>query len=204
VWYLVGLGNPGNRYRFTRHNLGFLVLDRFASQRQISWKERKRVAMIGRGSTGDHEIVLVKPITFMNNSGQVLSPIVRKSGVTTSSILVIHDDLDLPLGKLKIKRGGGPGGHKGVASIQRELNDADFLRLKMGIGRPEDLEAAEDYVLRSFSKEDAEDLQAFIDQGAEAISCILQEGESQAMNLFNRRDETLPGDGEGQQAEDVK
>lgn len=158
--------------------------------------------MIGRGTAGGQEVVLVKPLTFMNNSGRVVGPMVRKFGLTTSSLLVIHDDLDLPFGKIKIKRGGGSGGHKGVVSIQQELADADFLRLKMGIGRPENDESPEEYVLNSFSEEDAESLQDILDRGAEAVSCILHEGEGRAMNRFNRRDGTGSAEEEDQGVEE--
>lgn len=188
MWIIAGLGNPGSRYRSTRHNVGFLVLDELASRYRILWKERKQVALVGQGRVGADEVVLVKPQTYMNNSGQVVAPIVRKKGATAASLIVVHDDLDLPFGRIKIREGGGGGGHKGVQSILWELNDSGFLRVKIGIGRPEGETSPERYVLSPFSREESETLQARLEQGADVVECVLGEGVERAMNRFHRKD----------------
>jgi len=195
VWVIAGLGNPGSRYRSTRHNVGFLVLDELASRCRIRWKERKQVALVGAGSVGAEEILLVKPQTYMNNSGEVVVPVMKKKGVTGGSLIVVHDDLDLPFGRIKIKAGGGAGGHKGVLSIQRILNDNEFLRVKIGIGRPEPDQPSDQYVLSRFRKEESESLTDVLELGAEALECILREGTERAMNRFHRKDpeDTMSG-----------
>ena len=188
MWLIVGLGNPGSRYRFTRHNIGFQVLDLLATRQQFSWQEHKRLALMGRGSSAGQELILVKPLSYMNNSGEVVSALVGRSGMACSSVLLVHDDMDLPFGRLKIKKGGGSGGHKGVDSVQRELDFDDFLRVKMGIGRPEEVLSPEDYVLSPFSADQTDNLTEFLERGSEAVMSIVEEGADRAMNRFNKRE----------------
>jgi len=185
---IAGLGNPGSRYRLTRHNAGFLVLDALASRFRIGWKERKQVALVGTGNIGGEEVLLVKPQTYMNNSGEVVGPLLRKKGLGAGGLIVVHDDLDLPFGRVKIKDGGGAGGHKGILSIQQVLSDGAFLRVKIGIGRPEGDQPADQFVLSRFREEEAERLQDVLEQGAEAVACVLREGPGRAMNRFHRKD----------------
>jgi peptidyl-tRNA hydrolase, PTH1 family len=192
VWIIAGLGNPGARYRATRHNVGFLVLDELACRHGILWRERKQVALVGQGSVGAHEVLMVKPQTYMNNSGQVVGPLLKKKGAGGASLIVVHDDLDLPFGRIKIREGGGGGGHKGVQSILWTINDDGFLRVKIGIGRPEGDDPPDRYVLSPFSREESDVLQRRLEQGADAVECILREGAQRAMNRFHRRD---PGPG---------
>ncbi len=196
MWLIVGLGNPGRRYSRTRHNIGFLILDLFASRQKCPWEERKRFATIGSHVLDDTEILLVKPQTYMNRSGEVVSEILDESGVPMESVIVVHDDMDLPFGTMKLKKGGGAGGHRGIESILWELGSDRFLRVKMGIGRPEAGEQPEDYVLGAFPDEQAERLPQFLVRGAEALECILEGGIDRAMNLFNTRIR-----GEGEEAE---
>ncbi len=188
MWVIAGLGNPGSSYRFTRHNVGFLVLDELAARQRIRWKERKNVAFLGSGSVSGEEVLLIKPQTYMNNSGQVVAPMMRKKGRPAESLIVVHDDLDLPFGRLKIREGGGAGGHKGILSIQQMLGAKEFLRVKIGIGRPPAEQPSENYVLSRFRKDEVEPLQALLERGAEAVECILREGTERAMNRFHRRD----------------
>lgn len=195
MWVIAGLGNPGSRYRATRHNVGFLVLDELASRHHILWRERKQVAWVGQGRVGAEEVLLVKPQTYMNNSGEAVVPLLRKKGGTAESLIVVHDDLDLPFGRIRIRDGGGAGGHKGVLSILRGLNDGGFLRVKIGIGRPEGDEPSDRYVLSPFPPEQSETLGATLEQGAEAVDCILREGAQRAMNLFHRKDPVRAGCG---------
>ncbi len=157
---IAGLGNPGRRYSRTRHNIGFCVLDLFASRQKCPWEERERFATIGSHVLDDTEILLVKPQTYMNRSGEVVGRILDESGVPTESVIVVHDDMDLPFETMKLKKGGGAGGHRGIESILWELGSDRFLRVKMGIGRPETGEQPEDYVLGAFPDEQAERLPA--------------------------------------------
>jgi peptidyl-tRNA hydrolase, PTH1 family len=194
VWLIVGLGNPGTRYRFTRHNIGFLVLDALAAQQGISWKAHRLAAVLGSASVGGQEVTLVKPQSFMNNSGQVVAPLLRRRAVPLDCLLVVHDDLDLPFGKIKIKQGGGAGGHKGIASIQREVGDQAFARVKLGIGRPIGPESPEEYVLSPFPASEGEQLPGLLERACEAVLSVLDEGVERAMNRFNRREDAACGE----------
>jgi len=195
VWIIVGLGNPGREYRLTRHNIGFMVVEEFARRARISWGEHRRVAEVGRGRLAGHEILVIKPIEFMNRSGQAVASLLKRMGGAMDSMVVVHDDMDLTFGKIKIREGGGSGGHRGVQSLVDELASEDFVRLKMGIGRPEMEEPPEEHVLSRFSAEQAERVPFFVASGADALECIVREGSGRAMNRFNiekqwdRRDE---------------
>jgi len=184
---IAGLGNPGRRYSKTRHNIGFLVLDLFASRQKASWREQKGHAKIASHVFGGTRILLVKPEAFMNRSGQVVSKILDDSGVPTESLIVVHDDMDLAFEAMKLKKGGGSGGHKGIESILGKLGSDRFLHVKMGIGRPQPEQEPEDYVLGAFSDEQSARLPQFLLRGAEALECILEQGIDRAMNLFNTR-----------------
>ena len=187
---IVGLGNPGSRYRSTRHNIGFLVLDVLAAHQGIIWKDHRHSASLGKGTIGRHQVVLVKPQSFMNNSGEAVSSLVRSRAFAGAPMLVVHDDLDLPFGRIKIIKGGGSGGHKGVASIQTEIGEQDFPRVKMGIGRPVSLQTPEEYVLERFSVLQEQTLGEFLDRGSAAVITIVEEGLEAAMNQFNRREDS--------------
>ncbi len=184
---IAGLGNPGLRYSGTRHNIGFLVVDRYASRQKVPWQERRGFASIGSHVSGDASVLLVKPQAYMNRSGEVVQEVREASRVPIESIIVVHDDMDLPFQTMKLKRGGGSGGHRGIESILRELDSERFLRVKMGIGRPEAGEQPEDYVLGTFPDEQARRLPQILERGAEALECILEQGIDRAMNLFNTR-----------------
>ncbi|MEW6440815.1 MAG: aminoacyl-tRNA hydrolase [bacterium] len=184
MWIIVGLGNPGKKYRTTRHNIGFLVLEEFARRNRIGWRERKSIAQIGEGELAGQELLLMEPMVYMNRSGAAVRQFWNR-WTGAESMVVVHDDMDLPFGRMRIKKGGGSGGHKGVRSVIDELATADFLRLKMGIGRPELEEAPEEYVLSRFSSVRREQLQEFVELGAEALECIVREGPVRAMNRFN-------------------
>ena len=126
---IAGLGNPGPRYALTRHNIGFMAVDRFAANQRVeSWLERSD-ALIAEVNSGDRELTLVKPLTYMNRSGRVLAALVNEGAANADAMVVVHDDLDLPFGKLRIREGGGHGGHNGIRSIIEELGVADFIRL---------------------------------------------------------------------------
>ncbi len=184
---IAGLGNPGRRYSKTRHNIGFLVLDVFAARHKTRWEERKGLAWIGLHVQGGSEILLVKPQTYMNRSGEAVGRICDEYRVPTEALVVVHDDMDLAFETMKLKRGGGAGGHKGIESILWELGSDRFPRVKMGIGRPEAGERPEDHVLGAFPDDQAARLPRFLVRGSEAVECILEQGIDRAMNLFNTR-----------------
>ena len=186
---IVGLGNPGQSHARNRHNIGFICLNRFARAQGIKFDQKRGLARIGSGSVAGNEVVLAKPQTYMNRSGQSVGRLVHKFNIDLDNLLVIHDDLDLPLGKIRIRQGGGSAGHKGVNSIARELDRQDFIRIRVGIGRPDKAEASEDdiiaFVLSDFSKEEKRAIAPVIPRVSEAILCLLTEGLTTAMNRYN-------------------
>ncbi len=184
---LVGLGNPGADYEGTRHNIGFRVVDRLAEENQISLSQKRFRARFGRGSIRSIEVVLVKPLTFMNLSGQAVREVLAFYKGATGDLLVIHDDLDLPFGTLRIKRWGGDGGHQGIRSVIDALGGDNFLRLKVGIGRPPDKLDPADYVLSRFQEGEERSLAEIICQAAECVSVMISEGIEAAMNRYQRK-----------------
>ena len=185
---IVGLGNPGKAYAGNRHNVGFQCIDRLSAEHRIPVKERRLrlkplKAVFGRGEVGGTPVVLAKPRTFMNLSGRAVAQLVRRFGITPDDLIVIHDDMDLPLGKLRIRRGGSAGGHKGVASVIDSLGTEDFARVRIGIGRPDGDEVS--YVLGDFTAEEKEVVTQAVGQAAEAVRCILSDGIEAAMNRYN-------------------
>jgi PTH1 family peptidyl-tRNA hydrolase len=189
---IVGLGNPGQGYARNRHNIGFRCLNHFARRQGIRFDSRRGNARTGVGEVAGGGVILAKPQTFMNLSGLPVSRLVKKYGVALSDLLVVYDDLDLPLGKVRLRYGGGSGGHKGVSSIISSLGSQDFPRLRVGIGRPamtenpvETDEGVISYVLGDFTPEEARIVAQVIPRVSEAIVCFLTEGISSAMNKYN-------------------
>ncbi len=190
---IVGLGNPGRGYAHNRHNIGFMCLSHFARMQGIRFDKKQAKARTGTGEVAGSEVVVAKPQTYMNLSGQSVSRLVRKFDINLNDLLVIHDDLDLPLGKTRIRQGVGWTGHKGVRSIRDELGSGDFSLLRVGIGRPvknEDFtEFREDtiinYVLSDFTTQEKQIITQVIPRVGEAILCLLTEGLSSAMNKYN-------------------
>lgn len=186
---IVGLGNPGRSYARNRHNVGFICLNHFARAQGIKFDKKKGLARIGTGKVADNEVVLARPQTFMNNSGQSLSRLVKKFNINLNDLLVIHDDLDLPPAKIRLSFGSGSGGHKGIDSIIQELGSQDFIRIRVGIGRPDKPEISEDdiiaYVLSDFTPDEKKAIDKIIPQVGEAILCLLTEGLTTAMNRYN-------------------
>jgi len=190
---IVGLGNPGRNYAHNRHNAGFICLNYFARMQGIRFDKKQSRARTGLGEVAGNKVVVAKPQTHMNLSGQSVSRLVKKFDINLDNILVVHDDLDLPLGKIRIRQGGGSGGHKGVNSIITELGSRDFLRIRVGIGRPitseGSTEVSEDdiiaYVLSDFTAEEKQTITEVIPEVSEAIYCLLTEGLTAAMNKYN-------------------
>ena len=191
---IVGLGNPGPRYADTRHNVGWQVLDRAAACWSIRI-ESGSVARWGRGRIGSGEVMLAAPLVWMNQTGLVVKALIEKWALTPKDLIVIHDDLDLDLGRIRIKRSGGSGGHNGILSILTALDCDEFCRLKIGIGRPAPGVDAADYVLSPFSPEERPILGQVLDQAVAALECVVTEGMASAMNRFNVRPKETEGEG---------
>ena len=185
---IAGLGNPGDPYRLTRHNMGFLVVDALADDCGIAIQKKKFEALLGDGRIGEHRVLFVKPQTFMNLSGQSIRQVNDFYQNTTDDLLVVHDDLDLPFGTLRIKVGGGDGGHMGIRSLIEHLGDGTFTRVRLGIGKPAFKDDTERYVLQPFPKADLEQLAQIVRTACEAVRDIFASGVRPAMNRFNIRE----------------
>jgi PTH1 family peptidyl-tRNA hydrolase len=185
---IAGLGNPGDPYRMTRHNMGFLVADALAGDSGIAVQKKKFEALLGDGRIADCRVLIVKPQTFMNLSGYPVRQILDFYQKTVEDLIVIHDDLDLAFGTVRIKVGGGDGGHKGIRSLIEHLGDTSFTRVRLGIGKPPYKDDVEQYVLQSFPKSDLEQLAEVVRTACDAVREILGPGIGRAMNRFNIRD----------------
>jgi PTH1 family peptidyl-tRNA hydrolase len=189
----VGLGNPGRGYASNRHNIGFMCLRHFARRQGILLNRKQGKARIGTGEVAGNEVILARPQTYMNLSGESVSRLVKRFDINLNELIVIHDDLDLPLGKIRIRHSSSSGGHKGVNSIISSLHSQDFTRIRVGIGRPAltraPNEISEDdivtYVLSDFTTEEKQTLIQVMPRVSEAILCLLSEGLSPAMNKYN-------------------
>jgi PTH1 family peptidyl-tRNA hydrolase len=188
---IVGLGNPGKTYARNRHNVGFLCLNYFARLHSILFDRRQCRAKVGIGKVRGDKLLLAKPGTFMNLSGDSVACLVHKHQIALGDLLVIYDDIDLPLGKIRLRQSGSSGGHKGMNSIISTLGSEDFPRIRVGIGRPqaEEQSISEDaivnYVLSDFSPEEEAIIKPVIVKVAEAIDCFLTQGVEAAMSKFN-------------------
>ena len=185
TWLIIGLGNPGKKYRLTKHNVGFRVADRFAEQKGIKLKRRLGKVQTGEGRVGAERVVIAKPLTYMNRSGAVVRKLIGELGVPLDRLVVVHDDLDMECGRIKIKEKGGHGGHKGVGSIIEQLGSSDFLRMKVGIDKPQTPEEGADYVLSPFDDEQLPLVEESIEQASEAIETIIVSGKAKAMSMYN-------------------
>jgi PTH1 family peptidyl-tRNA hydrolase len=185
VWLLVGLGNPGKQYEDTRHNVGFRVVDLVARRAgSPAWRE-KWGAAIAEAKVGSERVLLCKPMEFMNLSGQPVVRVATFWKIDPSRTVVVHDDIDLPVGRLKLGQGGGHGGNNGVRSILAEWGSPDFHRVRVGIGRPAAGRDAAGWVLGGFAEADRGALPELLERAADAASCIVTEGSKVAMNRFN-------------------
>ena len=180
---IYGLGNPGRSYELTRHNAGFMVVDLLAQKWGIPMKKKKGDVLYGIGMVAGTEAMLAKPQTFMNLSGAPMEAL----DIDSEDIIVIHDDMDIPLGQVRVKTGGGTGGHKGLNSIKGVLCTGEFIRIRFGIGRPPEGSDPSDYVLGRFLKEDHDIVQEQIHKAASAVELCLKGDLAKAMNTFNKR-----------------
>ena len=188
---IVGLGNPGIKYKRTRHNIGFRVLDKFQKENDFpDFKFSKKFnASISEKNTGKEKIILAKPKTFMNNSGQPAKKLTTYYSLPFINLIIVHDDIDLPLGKIRISKKRGSAGHKGVESIIKELGTKNFVRLRVGIKNQElRIKNMEKFVLKNFTKEGEKILEKITKKGCSALKIILSKGLEKAMNEFNKDD----------------
>jgi PTH1 family peptidyl-tRNA hydrolase len=186
VKLLVGLGNPGRKYERTRHNLGFMTIDWIAAENRVKVTTKAYGAFVGEWRVGDERVLLVKPQTYMNRSGESVKSLMHESEVSPEDLVVVYDELDLPFGKIRIRAKGSSAGHRGLHSIIESLSGAPFYRVRVGIGRPPEGIDPADFVLERFSPEELERVEDVIAVAAEAIECLVREGGRRAMDQFNR------------------
>jgi len=185
-YLIVGLGNPGRKYAGNRHNVGFRCVDHLASAYDLSLNRRQRQASVALGPILRRSVVLAKPRTYMNKSGHPVASLARFYRVPLDRLLVVYDDLDLPLGTTRIRPAGGSGGHRGMKSVIKQLGSRGFPRLRIGIGRPPGRMDPADYVLQDFSKDEETLLDRTLEQASSAIETWLAEGVDEAMSYYNR------------------
>jgi peptidyl-tRNA hydrolase, PTH1 family len=176
VFLILGLGNPGPRYERTRHNAGFLVVDNLAEKYNIRLGNQKYFSLYGKGSIEGLEVILAKPMTYMNESGKAAKSLLSAFNILPDQMTVVHDDIDLPFGKVKKKFKGGDGGQRGIRSIIQTVGTREFARVRIGIGRPEDKQDIVDYVLSPFSEEGSGQLNESIEQAVQMVEAALNEG----------------------------
>jgi len=187
MYLMIGLGNPGSRYARTRHNIGFMVLEKIAAQWKISLTQKSFDALWNRGKINNVSVLLAMPQTYMNLSGKSVGRLMAYYKVDIDHVIVIHDDLDLPFGTIRLKKGGGDAGHKGLKSVVTALGSADFLRIRMGIGKPADKAGIENYVLQMFNQEEQVLLPESIQLAAEAAAEIVVSGRQQVMAKYHTK-----------------
>jgi len=182
---IVGLGNPGREYAWTRHNLGWHVVAYLSEEWRIPLGKKSLESVWGQGRAGGETVILAQPTTYMNLSGRAVSALMSYFKLSPGDLVIIHDDLDVPPWRLKLTERGGPGGHRGILDIMATLNTEEFLRVKLGIGRPPAPVPTENYVLSHFPAEDAENVAQLIERGAQAVVTLLAEGLAAAQNRFH-------------------
>ncbi|GLI37340.1 aminoacyl-tRNA hydrolase [Geobacter hydrogenophilus] len=184
---IIGLGNPGPKYQWTRHNAGFMVLDHLSRIMGTSVAKKNFSGLYGEGSWHGDRLLLLKPQTFMNLSGRSAAEALRFHKLTLSDLIVIHDDLDIPFGRVKLKEGGGHGGHNGLRSLMQELGGGGFVRVRIGVGRPVRGDAA-DYVLANFSSAEMAGLPTLLDGVVDLLGELVRNGLPRTMSLYNNKD----------------
>ena len=187
---LVGLGNPGSKYEFTRHNIGFRIVDNLARDIKTEFKKVKSYySLISRGMINNHKVMLIKPQTFMNLSGRAVSKVVYYYKIPIQDLLIVYDDLNLELGQIRIRKKGSAGGHKGIESIMQYLHSEEIPRLRIGVGNPSvnfNFDCVS-YVLSNFSGDEEDKIQEIIKLSTEAIKTVIEDGFEKAMRKYNRK-----------------
>lgn len=186
-YIIIGLGNPGAHYALTRHNIGMLLLEKIAGCYGIEITRKQEKSIKGYGKIGGSAVVLVKPLTFMNLSGEAIKEMKLHGEIEEGRIVVLHDDADLSFGRLKIKGWGGHAGHKGILSIMNALGTDKFIRIRMGIGRDKERKDITDFVLSPFTEDEMKLLDDFLSLGIKAVESVISYGISKSMSIFNRK-----------------
>ncbi|GAA1522836.1 aminoacyl-tRNA hydrolase [Dactylosporangium maewongense] len=187
-WLVVGLGNPGPEYARHRHNVGFMIADLIAQRAGLRFSKHRRVAADvaeGRLRVGGPRIVLVKPLTFMNLSGGPVAGLAQFYKVPVAQVIAVHDELDVPYEQLRLKQGGGEGGHNGLRSMSSSLGSKDYVRVRFGIGRPPGRQNPADFVLSDFSAVERKELDFFVDRAADAVEMVIERGLEPAQNQYH-------------------
>ena len=186
AWLVVGLGNPGPTYASTRHNIGAMVIDELVSQNSEKLTRHKRaLADVCETRINGEQVVLVKPLSYMNESGGPVKALAKFYKVAPDQIIVLHDELDIPLSTIRVKLGGGDNGHNGLKSIRSAMATGDWFRIRLGIGRPPGQQDPADFVLRSFSGAESAEVSILISQGCDAVSTLITKGLIETQNLYN-------------------
>jgi peptidyl-tRNA hydrolase, PTH1 family len=182
---VVGLGNPGDEYRGSRHNVGAEVVELLAKRHGGRLRKRKERALVDEVTIDGKRVALAVPLTYVNDSGLAVGALVRRFGVSPEQLVVVHDELDLRVGELKVKSGGGLAGHNGLRSIVGHLHSQDFQRVRIGVDKPVSKERGADHVLNRFGKRERAEIDVTVEQAADAVETIVREGVDAAMNRFN-------------------
>jgi peptidyl-tRNA hydrolase, PTH1 family len=187
LWLIAGLGNPGGDYAGSRHNAGYMTIDRLAERHGASLNRRRFKGASGESAIGEHRTLLVKPETYYNLSGECISANLGYFKIPIERLIVVHDEVDLPEGRLQVRRGGGDAGNKGVRSVAASLGSPDFIRVRIGTGREGRREEGLDFLLKKLDPDEVATLAASVSRAAEAVEAIVESGLSAAMNRFNQR-----------------
>lgn len=188
---IVGLGNPGRKHRDNRHNLGFVVADYLCEKRGGSFEKRDSLYELAKIRIAEEEVEILKPLTYMNLSGEAIRSFCQESGIDPGQVIVVCDDTNLPLGKIRLRASGSDGGHKGLRSVITDMETEDFPRLRMGVGLPQPGLSLEEYVLRDFTEEEIPPAKAMVLRAYEAIIKVIESDLEEAMNLYNRDPEDV-------------
>ena len=191
MFLVAGLGNPGERYAATPHNLGFLVVDVLAARHGIRLTRKECQALIGQGTIAGKPVLLAKPQTFMNLSGVAVKPLVERNEIALRDLILVYDELDLPWGSLRVRPNGSPAGHNGAKDVIAKLGTSEFPRVRLGVHPGHPLQSGADYLLSGFSRQQNETLEEFVSLGADAIESIIAEGVEKSMTGFNRRAQSV-------------
>lgn len=189
---IVGLGNPGSEYDQTRHNVGYMLLDAWVSKHGGRWSWNKQNGWVSDLTVGGTRVLCAKPATYMNLSGEFVSPLAHYFKIAPADVLLLHDDMDLPLGRIRLAQGGGAGGHRGVASIQQHLSDSTIPRFKLGIGHPVDRNRVTDYVLTRFTSQESPIWSKVMEKGLEVLDFFVGRGILDTMNRYNNYNAVPP------------
>ncbi len=187
MWFVVGLGNPGERYAGTRHNAGFDVVDRLASRWGVTVVKPQLGALVGSGPLHGQKTLFAKPQSYMNRSGLPTRSLVSFYGGDIDDVIVIHDDVDLPFGTVRVKKGGGHGGHNGLRDLHSHLGSGDYHRVRLGVGRAPDQRDTAAWVLGHFDASERAELDGHVERAADAVESLVQHGSTATMNTFNQR-----------------